>query len=107
MRGRIPATVSLLSLDSAASQVDVRRWTADGSTIPHAEVCAVTRRLRFALLLGGLLALLMGAGPVAAAGEGAAYGSCVAHHATVDGGFSKDHNPGMHRGFAGWTTCAD
>ena len=55
--------------------------------------------------LFGLVALLVGANPVAAAGSGSAYGACVAHHATIEGGFSSDHNPGMHHGFAGWTGC--
>ena len=40
-------------------------------------------------------------------GQGMRYGACVAHHATIEGGFSSDHNPGMHRGSAGWTgSCA-
>ena len=67
----------------------------------------MTRKLRLALAAGALLALLVGASPVAAAGNGADFGACVAHHATTMGGFSKDHNPGMHRGFAGWPGCAD
>lgn len=62
----------------------------------------MARRFRPALAAGALLALLIGASPVAAAGNGAAYGACVAHHATTEGGFSGDHNPGKHRGFAGW-----
>ena len=67
----------------------------------------MTRRFRLALAAGALLALLIGASPVAAAGGGAAYGACVAHHATTEGGFSRDHNPGMHQGFAGWPGCPD
>jgi hypothetical protein len=67
----------------------------------------MTRRFRLVLAAGALLALLVGASPVAAAGDGAAYGACVAHHATTEGGFSRDHNPGMHRGFAGWPGCPD
>jgi hypothetical protein len=63
--------------------------------------------LRLALATGALLALLVGASPVAAAGSGAEYGACVAHHATIEGGFSSDHNPGMHRGFADWPGCPD
>ena len=40
-------------------------------------------------------------------GQGMRYGACVAHHATIEGGFSRDHNPGMHRGSSGWTgSCA-
>ena len=66
----------------------------------------MTRRFRMVLAAGALLALLIGANPVAAAGDGAAYGACVAQHATTEGGFSGDHNPGMHRGFAGMTDCA-
>jgi hypothetical protein len=65
----------------------------------------MTRAIRLALAAGALLALLVGASPVAAAGEAADYGACVAHHATTEGGFSGEHNPGMHRGFAGWPGC--
>ena len=66
----------------------------------------MTRRFRLVLGAGALLALLVGASPVAAAGDGAAYGACVAHHATTQRGFSGDHNPGgMHRGFADWPGC--
>jgi hypothetical protein len=62
----------------------------------------MTRTLRLALATVALLGLLVGASPVAAAvGGGADFGACVAHHATTEGGFSGDHNPGMHRGFAG------
>lgn len=62
------------------------------------------RRFRLALAAGALVALLIGASPVAAAGAGADFGACVAHHAT-QGGFSGDHNPGMHRGFSGRDGC--
>jgi hypothetical protein len=65
------------------------------------------RRFRLALAAGALLALLVGATPVAAADAGADFGACVAHHATSEGGFSGDHNPGMHSGFAGWPGCRD
>lgn len=67
----------------------------------------MTRRIRLALAAGALLATLVAASPVAAAGGGAAYGACVAHHATTQGGFSREHNPGMHRGFADWGGCPD
>ena len=67
----------------------------------------MTRTLRLALAAGALVALLIGASPVAAAGTGADFGACVAHHAKAMGGFSGDHNPGMHRGFSGWPGCAD
>lgn len=67
----------------------------------------MTRRFRLALAVGALLALLVGASPVAAAGDGAVFGAHVAHHATTEGGFSRDHNPGMHRGFVGWPGCPD
>lgn len=67
------------------------------------EVRSMRRRIRLALVAGPLLAMFVAAGPVAAAGGGAAYGDCVAHHARAEGGFSGKHNPGMHRGFAGWT----
>ena len=63
------------------------------------------RRFGLVLAAGALLTLLIGASPVAAAGGGAAYGACVAHHATMEDGFSRVHNPGMHRGFAGWPGC--
>lgn len=67
----------------------------------------MTRTLRLALAAGALLALLIGASPVAAAGDGAAYGRHVAQHARDMGGFNGDCNPGMHRGFSGWTgSCA-
>ena len=67
----------------------------------------MTRTLRLALAAGALLALLIGASPVAAAGDGADYGAMVSGHARMHGGFSGDCNPGMHRGFSGWTgSCA-
>ncbi len=65
----------------------------------------MTRTLRLVLATVALLGLLVGASPVAAAEDGAAYGACVAHHATTEGGFTGDHNPGMHRGFSGWVGC--
>lgn len=65
----------------------------------------MARKLRLALAAGALLALLVGASPVAAAGSGADFGACVAHHATTMGGFSGEHNPGMHSGFADWPGC--
>jgi hypothetical protein len=64
----------------------------------------MTRMLRLAAAAGALLALLLGAAPVAAGG-GADYGACVAHHATLEGGFTGDHSPGMHQGIAGWPGC--
>lgn len=67
----------------------------------------MTRRIRLALAAGTLLAMLVAASPVAAVGGGATYGTCVTHHATSQGGFSREHNPGMHRGFAGWGGCPD
>lgn len=68
----------------------------------------MTRTLRLVAAAVALLALLVAATPVAAAtGDGAAYGACVAHHATTEGGFSGDHNPGMHQGFAGWPGYPD
>lgn len=65
----------------------------------------MTRRIRLALGACALLAMLVAAGPVAAAGGGVAYGACVAHHATTQGGLGREHTPGMHRGFAGWGGC--
>ena len=68
----------------------------------------MSRILRHALASAALLGLLVGAIPVAAAAsEGADYGACVAHHATTERGFTGDHNPGMHRGFADWPGCPD
>ncbi len=49
---------------------------------------------------GGMIG---GQGMMGGQGQSMMYGACVAHHATTDGGFTGDHNPGMHRGFAGWT----
>ena len=67
----------------------------------------MTRFLRRALAGAALLTLLVGASPTAATSDGASYGACVAHHATTERGFSGDHNPGMHRGFADWPGCPD
>jgi hypothetical protein len=66
----------------------------------------MTRMLKLTVAAGALFALLVGVSPVAAAG-GAEFGACVAHHATTERGFSADHNPGMHQGFAGWPGCPD
>ena len=66
----------------------------------------MTRMLGLAVATGALLALLVGASPVAAA-SGADFGGCAAHHATTERGFTADHNPGMHQGFAGWPGCPD
>jgi len=38
-----------------------------------------------------------------AGGAGAAFGEHHATHAQEMGGFTGAENPGMHRGFAGWT----
>jgi len=67
----------------------------------------VKQALRSMVVAGALLALLIAASPVAAAGEGAEFGACVTHHATTESGFSADHNPGMHQGFAGWSGCEE
>ena len=66
----------------------------------------MTRILKLAVATGALLAVLVAASPVSAAG-GADFGACVAHHATTERGFTADHNPGMHQGFAGWPGCPD
>ena len=63
------------------------------------------RRFRLALPSVALLALLVGASPVAAAGGGADFGACRALHATTESGFTGDHTPGMHGGFSGWAVC--
>ena len=65
----------------------------------------MTRKIRLAFAAGALLALLIGASPVVAAGSGADFGACVAHHATTMGGFSGEHNPDMHRGYADCPGC--
>lgn len=62
--------------------------------------------LRLIIVGSALLASLLVASPVAAAGTGAEYGAMVSEHARIHGGFSGDHNPGvMHRGFSGWAGC--
>lgn len=67
----------------------------------------MTRLLRLAAASVALLVMLVAAVPVSAAtGTGADYGACVAHHAKTEG-FSSSHNPGKHRGFAGWPGCMD
>ncbi len=60
------------------------------------------RRIRLALAAGAMLALLVGASPVAAASDGAAYGDHIAQHARDMRGFNGDCNPGTHQGFSGW-----
>ncbi len=67
----------------------------------------MTRKLRLVLGAAALLGLLVGASPVAAAEGGADFGACVAHHATTERGFSAEHNPGMHQGFAGCPGCPE
>lgn len=68
----------------------------------------MNRSLRLVLAAVALvLLLLMVASPVAAGSDGADFGACVAHHATTERGFTADHNPGMHNGFAGWEGCPD
>lgn len=67
----------------------------------------MTRTFRWIIATGALLAGLIAASPVAASGSGADFGACVAHHATTERGFSADHNPGMHRGYAGWPGCPE
>lgn len=64
----------------------------------------MTRIIKLAVVTGALVALLLGAAPAGAA-TGADYGACVAHHATTERGFTADHNPGMHQGYAGWPGC--
>lgn len=64
----------------------------------------MTRMIRVAVAATAFMALLIGATPVAAS-TGAQFGACVARHATTEGGFTNDHNPGIHAGFAGWPGC--
>jgi len=67
----------------------------------------MVRTLLGALLGVALLTLPVASPPIAGASSGASYGACVAHHATTERGFTGDHNPGMHRGFADWPGCPD
>ena len=62
------------------------------------------RVMRIALAVVAYLVLLVGASPVAAS-SGSAFAACVVQHATGEVGFSGDHNPGMHQGLAGWSSC--
>lgn len=64
------------------------------------------RTLAGALLGAALLTLPVVSPPIVGADSGASYGACVAHHATVQRGFTGDHNPGMHPGYAGWEVCS-
>ena len=66
----------------------------------------MNRMFKVALGIVATLALLLGAGPVGAS-SGADFGACVAAHGATDGGFTGEHNPGMHQGFAGWSECED
>ncbi len=98
-------TLSLI-FPSPWSQVS-RRESILADTPTSTSRLSMTRKLRLVLAAGALLALLVGASPVAAAGSGRDFSACVAHHATTMGGFSGEHNPGMHEGFAGWPGCPD
>ena len=62
------------------------------------------RVMRLTLAVVAYLVVLAGATPVAASG-GSDFATCVVQHATGEVGFSVDHNPGMHQGFAGWRSC--
>ena len=66
----------------------------------------MTRMLKVAMAATALLVLLAGAAPGAASGR-PAFAECVVHHATAEGGFTGDHNPGMHQGLAGWPGCPE
>lgn len=58
----------------------------------------------FALAVVFALALAVPAFAVSGAGgAGAGFGMHHATHAQLYGGFTGEDNPGMHRGFAGWT----
>jgi hypothetical protein len=62
----------------------------------------MTRLLRIIIVASAVLASLLVASPVAAAGTGAEYGDHVSDCARA-GHFSGSHNPGvMHQGFSGW-----
>ena len=62
------------------------------------------RVMRLTLEIVAFLVLFAGARPLAAS-SGSDFVSCVVQHATGEVGFSVDHNPGMHQGFAGWRSC--
>ena len=62
------------------------------------------RVMRLTLAVDACLALLAGATPVAAS-SGSDFAASVVQHATGEVGFSGDLNPGMHQGFAGWSSC--
>lgn len=64
----------------------------------------MTRAPRLAIAAAALLVFIVGSTPVLAGG-GADFGACVSQHAKAERGFSADHNPGMHHGFAGWSGC--
>ena len=64
------------------------------------------RLVRLVSVALALAASLVAAPAVSASGSGADFGACVSMHATTMGGFSADHNPGMHQGFANWPGCA-
>ena len=74
---------------------------------------SLTMKSLMKVTVGALAAAAVGLMPVAAfADSGAAptgrdFGQHVAACAHEMGGFIGSHNPGMHRGFAGWdgTTC--
>jgi len=62
------------------------------------------RVMRLMLAVVAFLVLLAGATPLAAS-SGSDFAACIVQHAAGEVGFSGDHNPGMHQGFAGWSSC--
>ncbi len=63
------------------------------------------RFLRLSSVVLTIVVSLVVPAAVAASDSGASYGACVSMHATTMGGFSGDHNPGMHQGFSNWPGC--
>jgi len=57
----------------------------------------------FALVAMLALAVAAPAFATGAGGAGKAFGQHHATHAQEMGGFTAAENPGMHRGFSGWT----
>ncbi len=63
------------------------------------------RLIRLVAVAVALAASLAAPTAASASGSGAEYGACISMHATTMGGFSGDHNPGMHQGFSSWPGC--
>ncbi|HZD58972.1 MAG TPA: hypothetical protein VE439_00775 [Anaerolineae bacterium] len=60
---------------------------------------------RFAISLAVIVTLILGLTAPAYAATGYDFGQHHSTHAREMSGFTKDMNPGMHRGYAGWDDC--